>query len=231
MKSPALLRYFFVAALLGISRGKAGTIAGTIRGAPPAVAGGGSAGGGSYDSRRYKFVEKFDYEALRDFLVYVDEPMSELLAAGAKPAPLVMSQKEANFEPRMLPIVVGSTVRWPNEDEIFHNVFSMSESKEFDLGFYKKDKVPEVVFDRAGRVDVFCAIHSKMHCVIMVLPNRFFAKSDDKGRFMIKGLPAGTFKVRAWHERLPAQTRLIEVAAEGEMKIEFTLGVGQKMAP
>jgi hypothetical protein len=77
-----------------------------------------------------------------------------------------------------------------------------------------------------GRVDVFCAIHSKMHCIVLVLPNAFFARADAKGRFVIKDVPAGTYKLRAWHERFPSQVREIVVPADGEVRVDFTLGVG-----
>ena len=60
----------------------------------------------------------------------------------------------------------------------------MSDAKSFDLGYYKKEKLPEIVFDTVGRVDVFCAIHTRMHCIILVLPNGHFAKADRSGRFL-----------------------------------------------
>lgn len=205
----------------------AGSISGTVRAVAPAPAGeqaGGAAG--AYDSRRYRFVEKMDYEQARDFVVYVDQPISDFAPAATEARMVKTTQKDANFQPHVLPVVVGTTVRWPNEDDIFHNVFSMSDAKEFDLGYYKKEKVPEVQFDRVGRVDVFCAIHPKMHCIILVVPNPFFAAVDDKGRFTIKGLPAGTYKVRAWHERIPSQVREVVVPADGDVKIDFTLGFG-----
>lgn len=210
--------------------GLAGTLSGTVRGVPPAGAPE-PAGGGAYESRRYKYVEKVNYDELRDFVVYIDQSVPEPAPGATASQTVKTTQKDANFDPHVLPIVVGTTVRWPNEDEIFHNVFSMSEAKEFDLGYYKKDKVPEVTFDRVGRVDVFCAIHTKMHCIILVLPNPYFARADDKGRFVIRNIPAGTYQVRAWHERLPAQTREIVVPAEGEVKVDFVLGVGVRPQP
>lgn len=207
---------------------KAGSIVGVVRAQPPTAATeqAGAGGGGAYDSRRYRFVEKMDYEKLRDFIVYIDQPESDFAPSVLAVQTVKTTQKDANFEPHVLPVVVGSTVRWPNEDDIFHNVFSMSDAKEFDLGYYKKDKVPEVRFDRVGRVDVFCAIHPKMHCIILVLPNPFFAAADDKGRFAIRSLPAGKYKVRAWHERIPSQVKEIVVPADGEVKVDFTLGFG-----
>jgi len=217
--------------LAGIGASFAGDIVGTIRGVPPAASGAQPGGGGAYESRRYKYVEKIDYSALRDFVVYVDEPLNAMVTPAEQKQVVKTTQRDANFDPHVLPVVVGTTVRWPNEDDIFHNVFSMSDAKEFDLGYYKKEKVPEVQFDRAGRVDVFCAIHTKMHCIILVVPNPFFAKADDKGRFAIRKVPAGTYKVRAWHERLPPQTRVMSVPAEGEVRVEFALGVGQLPKP
>jgi len=202
--------------------GRAGTITGIISAeAPPAP--GEAGGGGAYASRRYKYVDKVDYAALRDFVVNIDQ----LVAPPSGPAPLQVVQKEATFEPHVLPIVVGTTVRWPNEDDIFHNVFSMTETQDFNLGFYKKDKVPEVQFDRLGRVDVFCAIHTNMHCIILVLPNPYFAVADSKRRFVIKNVPAGTYRLRAWHERLPSQTKDVVVPAQGEVKVDFALGVAE----
>ena len=106
-----------------------------------------------------------------------------------------------------------------------------TEPAPFDLGYYKKEKAPEVLFNKPGQVDVFCAIHTKMHCIILVVPNRFFAKADDKGKFTLRDLPAGTYKVKAWHERLPFQVKEITVPAVGEVKVDFVLGVAELPKP
>jgi plastocyanin len=207
----------------GAAAGVAGTITGTVHGVPP-KGGPEAAGGGAYESRRYKFAEKVDYEHLQDFVVYIDQPVAEI-TPGAPRLAAVTTQKNASFDPHVLPIAVGTTVRWPNDDDIYHNVFSMSDVKEFDLGYYKKELTPEVVFDKVGRVDVFCAIHTKMHCIILVLPNAFFATADAKGRFVIRNVPPGTYKLRAWHERLPSQTKEVVVPADGEVSVDFALGL------
>jgi plastocyanin len=204
----------------------AASIVGTVRARPPRDDAAGAGGGGAYESRRYKFVEKTNYDQLRDFVVYIDQSMADMPAAVAKQT-VKTTQKDANFEPHVLPVVVGSSVRWPNEDDIYHNVFSMSDAREFDLGYYKKEEVPEVRFDRVGRVDVFCAIHPRMHCIILVVPNPFFAAADEKGRFVIKNVPAGTYKVRAWHERVPSQTKEMVVPETGEVRLDFELGFGE----
>jgi plastocyanin len=208
--------------LIGASL-QGGTITGIIRarGAPDASD---RSGDGAYQSRRYKFAERMDYDHLTDFLIYVDEPLTNVTPAGTTPV-AITTQRNAVFDPHVLPIAVGTTVRWPNEDEIYHNVFSMSDSKQFDLGLYHQEKVPTLVFDKVGRVDVFCAIHTQMHCIIMVLPNPLFAKADANEHYVIKNVPAGTYKLRAWHERLPSLVKDVTVPADGEIRVDFTLGL------
>lgn len=217
---PRLLCAFLLAAGAGA---RAGTIVGTVRAQPPAPAAGEPAGGGNYQSHRYKFVEKIDYRELRDFVVSVAEAPRPASAVPRTVA--VTTQKDASFDPHVLPVCVGTTVRWPNEDDIFHNVYSSSEIKPFDLDYYKRERVPEVVFDRVGRVDVFCAIHTKMHCIILVLPNPYFALADEHGKFVIRDVPPGTYQLQAWHERLPGTTRAVVVPPEGEVRVDFVLGV------
>jgi len=224
----ALRALIFIAVLFAVTTSCfGGSIIGTVRAVPPRGDSAQGAAASAYESRRYKYVEKIDYTQMRDFVVYIDQPMNEVLPAELAGQTVKTTQKDANFEPHVLPVVVGTSVRWPNEDDIFHNVFSMSDAKEFDLDYYKKEKVPEVRFDRVGRVDVFCAIHPKMHCIILVVPNPFFAVADDKGRFVIKNVPAGTYKVRGWHERMTSQTREIVVPEVGDVKIDFALGLGE----
>lgn len=203
----------------------AGSITGTVRGIPPKGGPEAGAGGGAYENRRYKFAEKIDYDRLRDFVVYIDQAVPEAPHAPLRAA--VTTQKDASFDPHVLPVAVGTTVRWPNEDEIFHNVYSTSDPKQFDLGFYKKEKVPELTFDQVGRVDVFCAIHTKMHCIILVLPNSFFTVADAHGRFTLGNLPPGKYRVRAWHERLPGQTKEVEVPADGSVTVDFRLSLDE----
>ena len=183
-----------------------------------------SAGGGDkYASRKFKFVERVEYEALRDFVVSIEGTVAGKPPAAASP---VIKQKGAVFSPRVLPVAVGTTVEWPNDDDIFHNVFSISEAKEFDLGLYKQPESKRVTFDRPGRVDILCSIHTQMSAVILVLDNPFFAKSDEQGNYAIRGLPPGEYTVRAWHERLPSVRRKVTVNAAGETRMDFILGPG-----
>jgi plastocyanin len=206
----------------------AGTITGTVRaeGKPGTDA---EDSGGKYDSRKYKFAERINYAELRDFVVCLTGRVGTNSAPPSEPVIVDtrrVTQKGAIFTPHILPVVAGTTVEWPNSDEIFHNVFSMSETKQFDLGLYKGNpKEKHVTFDKAGRVDVFCSIHANMHCVVLVLENPFFSVSDERGHYSITNVPAGTYELKAWHERLPAQVRKITVPADGEVKADFVLGI------
>ena len=111
-----------------------------------------------------------------------------------------ITQKEARFEPRVLPIVRGEKIEFPNDDFIFHNVFSLSETQAFDLGAYGPGQSRSVEFPRAGLVRVYCNIHPQMLSTILVLENPFFATTDERGRFTIAGVPDGTYVLRAWQE-------------------------------
>ncbi len=222
MKIHCLLALLGLTALAG--KASAGTIVGTVRAQGATEASDSGSGDGAYGSRRYKFVERIDYTQLQDFVVSLDQAVEAMPLVGTdKKVPTVV-QRDANFDPHVLPIAVGTRVRWPNEDDIYHNVFSMSETKEFDLKLYKKEKVPEIVFDKTGRVDVFCSIHSQMHCIILVLPNPFFAMADRHGHYTIKGVPAGKYRLKAW-QRVPSQVKDVLVPADGEVVVDFVLGL------
>jgi plastocyanin len=210
------------------AKSQAGTIVGLVRAQGKEEAAQ-EAASGKYETRKFKFVERINYAELRDFVVYIDEPPARSPAPPNEPVQVVttkkIAQKGAVFLPHVLPVVVGTTVEWPNQDEIFHNVFSISDAKPFDLGLYKHPEVKRVTFDKPGRVDVFCSIHTAMNCIILVLPTLHFAAADDKGRYVIGNVPGGTYKLKAWHERLPSQVKEVVVPEAGEVKVDFTLGI------
>ena len=182
-----------------------------------------AARGGKYGSRRFKFVERVDYRAMTDFIVYIDQPVpggEDVVPGIAR----VIAHKNASFVPHVLPIVAGTTVEWPNLDTIHHNAFSFSEAKPFDLGLYK-DEVKRIVFDQPGRVDVFCSIHKSMHSIIFVVAHGYFSQPDRTGRYTLPNVPAGTYRLKAWHERMPPQVREVEVPEQGEVRVDFTLSI------
>jgi len=117
-----------------------------------------------------------------------------------------LSQRLRQFEPRVLPVIVGTKVEFPNDDTIFHNVFSLSKTKHFDLGIYEPGQTATVSMDKTGLVKVYCNIHPDMTASIVVLANPWYALTDREGRFVICNVPAGEYGLRAWND-LGAETR------------------------
>jgi plastocyanin len=217
--------------ILTVFGAAAGTITGTVK-AQGKEGADDPACGGKYASRQFKFAERVNYEEMHDFIVYIEGPVGTNLTVPGKPVQVITArptsvlQRGAMFEPHVLPVMLGTKVEWPNHDDIYHNVFSFSEGNAFDLGLYKKeDAMKSVTFTNAGRVDVFCSIHSRMSCIVLVLQNPFFATTDKKGKYQIQNVPAGTYKLKAWHERLPSLRKEIAVADNGEVRVDFTLGI------
>jgi plastocyanin len=137
------------------------------------------------------------------------------------PSGRVLAQKNQAFSERVLPCVVGTTVDFPNQDPIFHNVFSVSPVKRFDLGKYPRGHSKKVTFRKPGLVQVFCDIHPSMASFILVLPNRAFARPDEQGAYALPRLPAGTYTVRAWHPDFGGITRSVKVPASGEAALDL----------
>src|SRR5258705_9527894 len=135
---------------IGVAQLRAGAIVGSVRAEGKAEAEK-DALCGKYDSRQFKFIERINYAELRDFLVFIEGPVGKVVPP-EKPAQVKterITQKGATFVPHVLPVVVGSVVEWPNNDDILHNVFSYSETHPFDLGLYKNPSLPKTVtFDK-----------------------------------------------------------------------------------
>lgn len=228
MPSERISMHTFLLAVIVVFAGSAmaGTITGRVRARGPEGVSESRNGDDSYGSRRYKFLEKIDYEGMQNFVVSIERV--SLPANPESPPKAVINQRDGQFDPPVLPVVVGTEVVWPNQDDIFHNVFSMSDACGFDLGLYKRgEEAKKVVFPLPGRVDVYCSIHTKMSCIVLVLPNPWFALSERNGRYAIRNVPAGTYRLRAWHARLPPQFAEVVVPAEGEVHADFVLGVGR----
>jgi plastocyanin len=134
------------------------------------------------------------------------------------PAPARMDQLGQRFVPRILAIVAGQTVEFHNSDNVFHNIFSYSPPKKFDLGRYPKGKSRSVTFVKAGAVQVYCDIHSDMRADIVVAPTRRFALIGPGGRFRIENVEAGVHTVKLW---LPSgeRTTTAEVPKHGSVVI------------
>jgi plastocyanin len=135
----------------------------------------------------------------------------------------VMDQRNETFVPHVLAITTGTTVDFPNSDKFYHNVFSLSKTRPFDLGRYAAGNSRPVRFDRAGIIRVFCDIHSHMNAYILVFNHPFFAMTDVEGRYRIENVPPGTYGVIAWNEGTSSEARPITVPDGGVAELDFTL--------
>lgn len=144
------------------------------------------------------------------------ESLTKEAATEAPNEPKELAQMHLQFEKSVLPIQVGTTVHFPNRDEVFHNVFSYSAPKSFDLGRYRSGEEPGVVvFDQPGEVQVFCEIHRHMRTTVLVLETPYFTVTDEKNNYALKDLPAGDYRVSIWYG--PGKTFSKEVSlTEGE---------------
>ncbi|HTI44674.1 MAG TPA: carboxypeptidase regulatory-like domain-containing protein [Vicinamibacterales bacterium] len=158
---------------------------------------------------------------LRHVVVYVkDAPKTAV-----QPMRAEIRQRNENFVPRVVAVTVGSVVEFPNDDPIYHNVFSLSRAKTFDLGRFPKGKSRGERFDKPGVVKVFCQIHSHMSATVMVFDHPWFAIPDEQGNFDLSGVPPGMHQVTAWHERLGETTLPLRVEPGRPATIDFVLPV------
>lgn len=160
-------------------------------------------------------------EVRREAVVYFDDVPDD--PAPLSPVRARMHQANETFVPHILALVTGSTVDFPNDDRIYHNVFSLSKPKPFDLGRYAAGRSKAVTFDRPGIVRVFCDIHSHMNAFILVFDHRFFAVTDADGRYRIDQVPPGTYRVTAWYEGIAVQTLRVSVPVGGTADLDFRL--------
>jgi plastocyanin len=157
---------------------------------------------------------------VRDVVVYV----TGFTSAPPRDAPALLDQKGEQFAPRLLPVVAGQEVAFPNRDRIYHNVFSVSPVKSFDLGQYKATDPPKRArFERAGLVPVYCNIHPHMIAYVIVLENAAYALASPDGSFRIHDVPEGRHTVYAWTPGAEPARRELEVTAGGTVSADFEL--------
>lgn len=133
----------------------------------------------------------------------------------------VMAQRDEAFVPHVLAVHVGTTVEFPNEDDFYHNVFSIVAGDRFDLGRLPKGKTGRQTMSKPGAVIVRCEIHPNMKAFVVVLENPHFALPDAEGRYVLPDVPAGQYTLKAWHPTRGEQTRQIVVPATGAVQADF----------
>ena len=140
-----------------------------------------------------------------------------------EPGHVVLDQRDERFVPHVLAVTTGTIVDFPNSDRIYHNVFSLSKTKPFDLGRYAAGHSRPVRFDRPGVVRVFCDIHSHMNAFILVFGHPFFSLTDTDGRYRIDNVPPGTYNLIAWNEGVSSEPKPVMVPEGGAAELDFTL--------
>lgn len=147
------------------------------------------------------------------------------LLPGARPSAAAssMSSKEKRFEPHVIAVPAGTTVRFPNVDRIFHNAFSQTPGSAFDLGLYRNGAERQVKFDAPGLVRVYCNIHAQMAGYVMVVDSGAFAVTDARGGYRIAGVPEGPRTVCVWHEMAGETTAVVDVPAGRPAELDVQL--------
>jgi len=146
-------------------------------------------------------------------VIYIDKIPGKRYTAPS--SPIVLDQINLKFVPHVLPVLVGTTVAFPNSDEIRHNVFSPGPPR-FDLGTYAQHTTRYHVFDKAGVWTMLCNVHLEMSAYVVVTETPYFAKTDKDGKFVLKDVPPGKYSLKIWHEKAKPATLPIEVG-EGEI--------------
>lgn len=163
-------------------------------------------------------VSPSPYEDVVVYLQYVAPPFQ--VAPPERPA---LVQRNVRFTPRVLPVLQHQAVSFPNDDGIYHNVFSYTPCCRFDLGRYPRGESRQVSFKETGMVRVFCEIHSDMAAYILVLQNPHFTKPDAGGEFLLRDVPPGERRLMAWHPSLGETAVEVTVPAEGTAELELKL--------
>ncbi len=179
---------------------------------------------GPFESRVGTIKGKIIARGMResaDVVVYIEKIPGKTFPAPKDP--LVLDQLNLTFVPHVLPVLAGTTVAFPNSDEVRHNVFSPSPAKRFNLGTYPRGVSRTVTFDKPGEVALLCNVHAEMSAYVIVLETSYFAVTAKDGSYTIKNVPPGKYILKTWHEKLKAQGKEIEVPGDAPVTVDFEL--------
>jgi plastocyanin len=172
-------------------------------------------------AKRYEIVTKGG-------VLSTQPPLAVIYLDGTFPQPASLpmkevAQKDLTFIPALLPVRVGTKVEFPNLDDTYHNIFSYSPAKRFDLGRYRADErpVPTQVFDKPGLVTLRCDIHDHMRGLILVLNTPYFVMTDTDGRFRLSGLPAGHYTLKAWIDSRTTREKPVDLKSGQTLRVDF----------
>lgn len=167
---------------------------------------------------------------LKDAVVYlervpeaVERRLTQRWWFQPKPRPPRVRQSDLRFTPRVVAVAAGSRIVFENADRVYHNAFSVSASKRFDLGRYPPGHLDTVAFDRAGVANLHCDVHPEELGFVVVCPNHAFARPDALGRFALPKLVPGVYVLRAWHPRRGESKREVVMPARGDLAVELAL--------
>jgi len=154
----------------------------------------------------------------------VPQEAAKARLAALKSNKAVVDQRDMKFIPYVLTVAVGTAVEFPNNDKSWHNVYSKSDAKSFDLGLYAPGKSRSQTFDKPGVVRVLCNAHPSMEAFIVVKEHPFIAVPDKRGNFRLDGVPRGKFRLQVWHPQLGTTDAGVEIVRDGEvLDVNFEL--------
>ncbi|HVU22764.1 MAG TPA: carboxypeptidase regulatory-like domain-containing protein [Opitutus sp.] len=172
-------------------------------------------------NQRYEVVTKGG-------VIAINPPLAVVYLEGKFPPPehpatVVLPQKDLAFVPSLLAIRAGTRVEFPNEDDVYHNIFSYSAPKRFDLGRYRKDErpVPAIVFDEPGLETLRCDIHEHMRGLLLIVDTPYFLVTDADGHYRLTGLPPGRYELKAWLSSKTTLTRTVDLAPGAQLHVDF----------
>lgn len=137
--------------------------------------------------------------------------------------------RDKSLSPQVLAVSRGTEVRFPNEDPILHNLFSVSPDNDFDLGVYGPGESPSITLEQRGVVNIYCNVHHDMHAHVLVVDTPWRTQPDADGNFRLTGLPPGKGELHIWHRQSDRWSRPIELPAS--QALETTLEVTRPSLP
>lgn len=157
-------------------------------------------------------------KSLESILIYIEKIEGKEFSPSTNHPQL--DQKNLVFIPRVLPVLIGTTVEFHNSDSARHNVFGVG-VENFDLGTWGQGVTRPYIFNKLGETAILCNVHTEMEAFVVVLQNPYFALADKEGNYQIGNVPAGSYKLKTWNDKLKPQVREVAVPGEGSVVVDF----------